>query len=180
MSSLKTEISQQQRRSTKVVFLRVLLVTLRGNLRVLVPVPILTPKSPRILVRLKIPEILEIYGILESAKECEIPVRMHIGQGERLMEPNLYRIVPNLHIRATTCLPRGLIREPTKALEPERPPRAHLQGIHRVTTIPMMTTMTTYLNEAGLVGPRHRHAAGVGGMYLCLDDSGKCVTSSIE
>jgi hypothetical protein len=75
---------------TKVVFLRVLLVTLRGNLRVLVPVPVLTPKLPRILVRLKKPGILEIYRILESAKECEIPVRVHIGQGERLQWSRTY------------------------------------------------------------------------------------------
>jgi hypothetical protein len=66
---------------------------------------------------MKTPGILEIYRILESAKEREIPVRIHIGQGERLMGPNLYRIVPNLHIRTTTCLPRGLIREPMRTLD---------------------------------------------------------------
>jgi hypothetical protein len=49
-----------------------------------------------------------------------------------------------------------------KALEPEGSPRAHLQGIRRVTTIPKTTTMTTDLNEAGLVGRRPRYAVGVG------------------
>jgi hypothetical protein len=51
-----------------------------------------------------------------------------------------------------------------KALEPEGPPRAHLQGIHRVTTIPMTTTMTTNRNEVGLVGQHHRYAVDVGGI----------------
>jgi hypothetical protein len=51
-----------------------------------------------------------------------------------------------------------------KALDPEGPPRAHLRGTRRVTTIPMTTTMTTDLNEAGLVGRRLRYAVGVGGI----------------
>jgi hypothetical protein len=49
-----------------------------------------------------------------------------------------------------------------RALDPEGPPRAHLQGIRRVTTIPMTTTMTADLNEAGLVGRHLQYAVGVG------------------
>jgi hypothetical protein len=49
-----------------------------------------------------------------------------------------------------------------KALDPEGLPRAHLRGTHRVTTIPMTTTVTADLNEADLVGRRLRYAVGVG------------------
>ena len=78
------------------------------------------------------------------------------------MEPRLCRIVPNLHMRATICLPRELIREPMKDLDPEGLPRAHLRGTRRVTTIPMTTTVTADLNEANLVGRRLRYTVGVG------------------
>jgi hypothetical protein len=112
----------------------------------------------------KIPGILEIYRIVEFAEVREIPIRVYLGQEERLIAPNLYRAVPNLHIRTPICLPRGLHQEPMKALDPKGPPQAHLPGIHRATTTPMTTTVTTEHNEADLIGPCHRCAVDVGGI----------------